>query len=450
MGAAGLEPPAIFLVREALYQLSYAPRERRGDCTVGAMSRLVDQSAPTATRDWRPRIAAGELSPVEAVAAAVDRAIAVQPELNCFTAIWVDEAMLAADRAEQAVARGGAARRAARRAGRREGHDARRRPPHDARLVRLRALGARSRRRGRHRAAPGRRRDHRPDHDPGVRPHAADRQPAVGGHPQPPRSRAARPAARPAAAGRPSPRAAWPWPRAATWADRCASRRRGAASSGSSPASAGSRWTCCRDCSTRSPTTARWPAAPTTPGCSSPPPRGPTTPTSCRCPVRSTWRDRSTPTSPACAWHCRSTSAAGRSTPRSPQPSTAAAERLEAAGATIDVVDPGFTAADEEAWGVLWAVFMAAYYGDLLEHLRRSHGPRRRPADHARSGGQRPSTHKRLEIHRTGAVAAPGPDPRRARRPAVPDDGRRALAGRPRRPPADRARPTMTATTPPT
>ena len=46
---------------------------------------------------------------------------------------------------------------------------------------------------------------------------------------------------------------------------------------------------------------------------------------------------------------------------------TAAAERLEAAGATVDVVDPGFTAADEEAWGVLWAVFMAAYYGDLLE-----------------------------------------------------------------------------------
>ena len=69
------------------------------------MSRLVDQSAPTAT-ETAARIAAGELSPVEAVAAAVDRALAVQPELNCFTSIWVDEAMLAADRAEQAITRG--------------------------------------------------------------------------------------------------------------------------------------------------------------------------------------------------------------------------------------------------------------------------------------------------------------------------------------------------------
>jgi Asp-tRNA(Asn)/Glu-tRNA(Gln) amidotransferase A subunit family amidase len=66
------------------------------------MSSLVDQSAPTAT-ETAARIAAGELSPVDAVAAAVDRALAVQPELNCFTSIWVDEAMLDADEAERAV-----------------------------------------------------------------------------------------------------------------------------------------------------------------------------------------------------------------------------------------------------------------------------------------------------------------------------------------------------------
>ena len=69
------------------------------------MTALVDPSAPTA-HGLATRIAAGDLSPVEAVAGAVERAIEVQPELNCFTAIWVDQAMLAADRAEQAVARG--------------------------------------------------------------------------------------------------------------------------------------------------------------------------------------------------------------------------------------------------------------------------------------------------------------------------------------------------------
>ena len=41
-------------------------------------------------------IATRELSPVEAVKAALDRAPTVHPHLNCFTAIWADEALDAA------------------------------------------------------------------------------------------------------------------------------------------------------------------------------------------------------------------------------------------------------------------------------------------------------------------------------------------------------------------
>jgi Asp-tRNA(Asn)/Glu-tRNA(Gln) amidotransferase A subunit family amidase len=69
------------------------------------MAELVDPAAPTA-QELATAIAAGEVSPVDAVANAVERALLVQPALNCFTEIWVDEAMLAAERAEQAVARG--------------------------------------------------------------------------------------------------------------------------------------------------------------------------------------------------------------------------------------------------------------------------------------------------------------------------------------------------------
>ena len=80
-----------------------------GDCTVGSMSALIDPDAPAA----RPAhvlaalIASGELSPVDAVAQAVQRAIEVQGELNCFTDIWVDEAMEAAAEAERALSSGG-------------------------------------------------------------------------------------------------------------------------------------------------------------------------------------------------------------------------------------------------------------------------------------------------------------------------------------------------------
>jgi Asp-tRNA(Asn)/Glu-tRNA(Gln) amidotransferase A subunit family amidase len=49
----------------------------------------------------------------------------------------------------------------------------------------------------------------------------------------------------------------------------------------------------------------------------------------------------------------------------------AAVERAGAAladaGATVEAVDPGFTAEDEQVWLELWGVFMAGYYGHLVD-----------------------------------------------------------------------------------
>jgi len=52
------------------------------------------------------RIAAGELSPVEVVHSALARIDAVNPALNCFCFVWHDEALVAAEAAADAVARG--------------------------------------------------------------------------------------------------------------------------------------------------------------------------------------------------------------------------------------------------------------------------------------------------------------------------------------------------------
>ena len=86
---------------------------RARDCTFEGMSdpgavshvELVDAAAPTA-HALASAIASGERSPVEVVATAVERALMVQPSLNCFTSIWVDEAMAEAERAAQDVAAG--------------------------------------------------------------------------------------------------------------------------------------------------------------------------------------------------------------------------------------------------------------------------------------------------------------------------------------------------------
>src|SRR5215213_4648406 len=75
-----------------------------GDCTVGVMTVLVDPAAPAAS-ELAAAIASGARSPVEIVTAALERAHAVQPALNCFTSIW-DDAVGVAERATAAVARG--------------------------------------------------------------------------------------------------------------------------------------------------------------------------------------------------------------------------------------------------------------------------------------------------------------------------------------------------------
>ncbi len=83
--------------------------EGTGDCTVGPVTdvaSLFDPAAPTAN-ELAAAIASGRSSPVEVVAVALERAMEVDPILNCFTAIWTDEAMQAADEATAAIARGG-------------------------------------------------------------------------------------------------------------------------------------------------------------------------------------------------------------------------------------------------------------------------------------------------------------------------------------------------------
>ena len=79
---------------------------------------------------------------------------------------------------------------------------------------------------------------------------------------------------------------------------------------------------------------------------------------------------------------------------------TAAAERLEAAGAAVEEVDPRFRAEDEGAWLVMWAVFMAAYYGDLLEEFRERMDP---DVVALIEQGRQVSAvdHKRIELART-------------------------------------------------
>jgi Asp-tRNA(Asn)/Glu-tRNA(Gln) amidotransferase A subunit family amidase len=62
--------------------------------------------AYSSAMDLARRIAAGELSPVEVVGAALDRIEAVNPALNCFCFVWHDEALEAAESAAAAVAHG--------------------------------------------------------------------------------------------------------------------------------------------------------------------------------------------------------------------------------------------------------------------------------------------------------------------------------------------------------
>ncbi len=240
-GAEGLEPRDIFLVREALYQLSYAPRSdgrlyRRGDD--GPRGSLGADRARAGGPDRRRR-----LSPVEAVAGAVERAIEVQPA------------------SRTASPRSGSTRpcspptapsRPSPRATSSRSSTACRSPSRTRRPVagHRTTLGSSTPsstgvpdRRSMPTSSPpcaGRRRHrHRPDDDPAVCQFAHTLQtdsPLWGVTRNPGTHDVTRtPADRPgAAAGSRSPRGACPWPRAPTWAGRSASRRRGAGSSGSS------------------------------------------------------------------------------------------------------------------------------------------------------------------------------------------------------------------------
>ena len=200
-----------------------------------------------------------------------------------------------------------------------------------------------------------------------------------------------------------------------------------------------------RDCSTRSPTTVRWPAAPTTPGCSSPPPRGPTTPTSCRCPGP---LDLSRPLDADLTGLRLALSVdlgCWAVDPEIAAAVTAAAERLESAGATVDVVDPGVHARPTRRRG---ACCGPCSWPPTTAHLLEAVGERMDP-DVVRliTLGREVTAvdHKRLEIHRTDLwrrlapiladhdallcptmAVAPWPAAQ-ADRPPIPPDRRRRL-----------------------
>jgi len=77
-----------------------------------------------------------------------------------------------------------------------------------------------------------------------------------------------------------------------------------------------------------------------------------------------------------------------------------AAGVLSDSGAKVDVIDAGFTAEDEYLWIAMWSVFMASYYGHLLDTHRQELDP-----DVVRliEAGNRVSApeYKRLELRRT-------------------------------------------------
>ena len=365
------------------------------------MTALVDPSAPTA-HGLAARIAAGELSPVEAVAEAVERAIEVAARCStasprsgsttpCSPPIAPSRRSPAAT--GSAILHGVpvAVKDTTPVAGRRTtlGSYAFEHwvPDHDAYVVTRPAAG-----RGDH---------HRPDHDARSSPTRCRPTARSGASPATPTTRPARPAAPRAAARRPWRRGASRWPRAPTWAARCASRRHGAASSASSPASAASRWTCCPGLFdsishhgplARCADDARLFLAAT---------QGPDDADIMSVPGP---LDLSRPLDGDVAGMRLGLSVdlgCFAVDPEIAAAVTAAAERLESAGATVDLVDPHFGEDDEAAWGLLWSVFMATYYGDTARGARRAHGSRRRPPDRCSVGQVSAVEHKRVEIHRT-------------------------------------------------
>ena len=205
--------------------LSWPPRYARGTSMAD-----LDLCYTPAT-ELAARIRDRKLSPVELMKNTLARIEAVNPKLNCFCFVYPEEALAKARAAEQAVTAGPRPRPAPWRSHRHQGPDAHQGQAHDPGQLQPRELGAGPQRRHR-RPARGGGRDHGgQDHDAGVRLFQLHRKPALGRHPQSMESQRTRQAAPPAAPARPSPAAACRWPRARTWAARCASPRPGAASS---------------------------------------------------------------------------------------------------------------------------------------------------------------------------------------------------------------------------
>ena len=169
--------------------------------------------------------------------------------------------------------------------------------------------------------------------------------------------------------------------------------------------------------------------------CSSPPRRAPTTPTSCPCRARSSCLRPLDGDLTGMRLGLSTTSAAGRWTPRSPPPSRLRPQRLEGGRhrrGGRPRLPPGATRRPGSCCG---RVFMAAYYGDLVDEY----------GDHMDAQvlrlietGRQVSApdHKRIELRAHRACGRPAPDPRRPRGPALPDDGAAPVAGRQGRLPA--------------
>ena len=195
--------------------------------------RLLDRP-----RRWRPPSRAREISARELLDLHLARIAERNPELNAIVSASTRSAPgRGAAEADERLARGERARPAARAAVRVQGHPRGRRLAYDVRLAAVRRPRPQARRPGRRADPGGRRGPDRQDQRAGVRGRLAHLQPGLRHHPQP---------GRPDPVGRRLERGSGVragergWcrsPTAPTWAARCATPRRSAASSGCGPAS---------------------------------------------------------------------------------------------------------------------------------------------------------------------------------------------------------------------